>query len=301
MTISDVSGVIERDVVTAKGRVHVNEYPGEGPPIVLTHGFPDDSRIYKHLLPELSGRHAITFDFLGHGRSARVDLTPMESGQREGELAAIVEQLGLDRPILVGHDIGGPVAIRYAIANPASVGGLVLLNTFFGDAPTLVFPEFIRMLADRHLAPLVDAIIADPTTLGWMLFYTSSTLNPGPVDLAGLGGQSILPQFFGDDTQLDAVPAIRAWSADLFPGLQQQNSQIARGELGRLDVPVTIAFGEHDRYLNQRVAEHLHTLFPGSVLHPISGAAHWPQWDQPAATAAVIVETAQGVQKRSTA
>ncbi|GAA4692468.1 alpha/beta hydrolase [Nocardioides conyzicola] len=291
MNASIPARVIEHQVSTPKGRVHVNEYPGDGPAIVMTHGFPDDSRIYNRIVPELAGRHLVTFDFLGHGRSGRDAIGPFESGQREGEIAAIAEHLDLVKPVLVGHDIGGPVTIRYALAHPDDVGGLVLLNTFFGDTPTLEFPEFIRMLADPHFAPLVDAILADPTTLGWILLYTNSKLNPGPEDLAGVGGQSILPQFFGDAAQPDSISAIRAWTSDLFPGLVEQNAQIASGELGRLDIPVTIAFGEHDPYFDDAAAEHLHALFPRSVVRGISGAAHWPQWDQPAATAAAIVET----------
>jgi haloalkane dehalogenase len=91
MPNTDLPAVIEHEVLTAKGRVHVNEYPGEGSVIVLTHGFPDDSRIYNRLLPELAGRRTVTFDFLGHGRSGREALWPLGSGQREGELAAVVD------------------------------------------------------------------------------------------------------------------------------------------------------------------------------------------------------------------
>ena len=287
MPRTDRPGVIEHEVATAKGRVHVNEYPGEGPAIVLTHGFPDDSRIYDRLLPELAGRRAVTFDFLGHGRSGREAIGPIESGQRESELAAVVDALELEKPVLVGHDIGGPVVIRYALAEPARVGGLVLLNTFFGDAPGLEFPEFIRLLADPHLAPLADAIVANGAVLGWMLTFTDGKLNPseGP---DGLGSLAILPQFFGDATQPDAIAAVRAWTADLFPGIAEQNYQVTSGQLDRLDFPVTIAFVANDPYRNTGVAQHLHSLFRKSVLRGIPDAAHWPQWDQPAVTAAVI-------------
>ncbi len=221
--------MIEHQVSTEQGPIHVNEYPGEGPAVVMTHGFPDDSRIYDRLLPELPGRHLVTFDFLGHGRSGREAVWPMRSGQREGELAAVIEALGLERPILVGHDIGGPVVIRYALAHAEQVGGLVLLNTFFGDSPTLEFPEFIRLLADRHLAELASEIIADPSILGWMLLFTDRRLNARPTDPAGLGTVAVLPQFFWSTDQADAIAAIRAWTADLFPGMVEQNAQVPRG------------------------------------------------------------------------
>jgi haloalkane dehalogenase len=290
MRKSDSPAAIEHQVATAKGRVHVTEYPGDGPAVVMTHGFPDDSRIYNRLLPELVERHVVTFDFLGHGRSGREAIWPLESGQREGELATIIDALKLEKPILVGHDIGGPVAIRYALANSSRVSGMVLLNTFFGDSPTLRFPEFIRFLADPSLASLADEVVAEPNILKWMLTYTDRRLNPGPTDPNGIGGLAILPQFYGDQHQINSISAIRAWTADLFPGILEQSAQIASGQLAQLDIPVAIAFGERDPYLNGGVAEHLRSLFPRAVLRGIPDAAHWPQWDQPTATAAVIAE-----------
>ena len=120
-----------------------------------------------------------------------------------------------------------------------------------------------------------------------MLTFTNGKLNPseasGPPNPDGLGSLAILPQFFGDATQPDAIAAVRAWTADLFPGIAEQNYQVASGQLDRLDFPVTIAFGANDPYLNTGVAQHLHSLFRKSVLRGIPDAAHWPQWDQPAA------------------
>jgi haloalkane dehalogenase len=288
MSDSPVLTPVEHQIPILKGVLHVTEYPGEGPAVVMTHGYPDDSRIYDRLIPELAGRHLVTFDFLGHGRSGREAVWPMQSGQRESELAAVIEALGLEKVTLVGHDIGGPVTIRYALAHPERVSGLVLLNTFFGDSPTLRFPELIRLMADPNFTPLVDEIIGAPQILGWMLNYTERTLSPGLLEPGGVGGLSILPQFYGNDQQPSSVAAIRAWTADLFPGIVEQNAQIADGEPARLDIPVAVAFGEHDPYLNAGVAEHLHLLFPKSLLRIIPDAKHWVQWDQPRAVASVI-------------
>ena len=60
-----------RQVPTALGRLHVTDSPGDEPALVLMHGFPDDSRIYDRLVPRLSPRRAVTFDFLGYGGSDR--------------------------------------------------------------------------------------------------------------------------------------------------------------------------------------------------------------------------------------
>ena len=63
----------ERRADTPNGRVFVREIPGEDPPIVLMHGFPDDHRIYGKLMPSLSPRRSVAFDWLGYGHSDRSD------------------------------------------------------------------------------------------------------------------------------------------------------------------------------------------------------------------------------------
>jgi haloalkane dehalogenase len=121
-----------------------------------------------------------------------------------------------------------------------------------------------------------------------MLLFINSKLNPEAVGSEGVADLSILPQFFGSTEQPDAIAAIRAWTAELLPGLADQDAQIAGGALAGLEIPVRIAFGENDPYFNRGVVEHLHGLLPRAEIHGIADAAHWPQWDQPAATAAVI-------------
>ena len=61
----------ERRVDTPGGCVFVRQIPGEEPPIVLMHGFPDDHRIYNKLLPQLSPRRAVAFDFLAQWAKSR--------------------------------------------------------------------------------------------------------------------------------------------------------------------------------------------------------------------------------------
>jgi len=59
----------EQRVDTPHGRVFVRDIPGDDPPIVLMHGFPDDHRVYDKLVPWLSSRRVVVFDWLGYGRS----------------------------------------------------------------------------------------------------------------------------------------------------------------------------------------------------------------------------------------
>ena len=62
---------IIRQVPATDGGLHVTDCPGDEPALVLMHGFPDDCRIYARLVPLLFPRRAVTFDFLGYGRSDR--------------------------------------------------------------------------------------------------------------------------------------------------------------------------------------------------------------------------------------
>jgi len=71
------------------------------------HGFPDDSRIYNHLMSGLSPRRSVAFDFAGHGRSGRPKLNSTAPVEYERQLGAILDALGLDRITLVGHDASG--------------------------------------------------------------------------------------------------------------------------------------------------------------------------------------------------
>ena len=268
------------------GELHVIDQPGEGPAIVLLHGFPDDSRIYSGLLPHLAPRRALAFDFLGYGHSSRPSLP--DPGQHEAQLTAVLDALDIRQAVLAGHDAGGPVAVNVALASPHRVSGLALMNTYYGTAPGLRFPEMIRLFADPQLTPLADAMTGDPEQRMWLLGHTARQFGYDLDKPGDIAVNSVIPQFFGEAGVPDALPAIRAWTAALFPALADQDAAIAGGRLAALDVPVTLVFGADDPYLNPSLARHLASLFSSAQLHLVAGASHWPQGDQPQAVARLL-------------
>jgi pimeloyl-ACP methyl ester carboxylesterase len=271
----------ERRVDTPNGRVFVRDMPGDDPPIVLMHGFPDDHRIYDKLLPRLSPRRAVAFDWLGYGRSDRSDAAGFTPEEHGSELAAVLDELGIAGAVLVGHDASGPDAVAFAVAHPQRVAHLVLLNTVFGHRPSLQLPEMIRLLADPALTPLADAMVNDDGQRLWLLQHTADHWGLDALDPDSVAIQSILPQFFGDADQPDALTAIRAWTAGLFDALDRQDALIDSGALRQLGVPVAIIFGEKDRYLNPSLAAEIAGLFKDPSFHLVHDASHWPQHDQP--------------------
>jgi pimeloyl-ACP methyl ester carboxylesterase len=279
---------VERRVETPHGSVFVREVPGEDPPFVLMHGYPDDHRIYDRLLPLLSPRRAVAFDFLGYGRSDRVHPAEFVPEEHESELAALLDDLGIARAVLVGHDASGPDAVTFAVAHPRRVAHVVLVNTIFGHQPSLRLPEMIRLLADPELTPLADAMMDDAAQRVWLLQQAADQWRMDVDDPEGLANRSILPQFFGDAEQPDALTAVRAWTATLFEALDRHDALIDRGALAHLEVPVSVVFGEADHYLRPALAAEIAGLFTGASLHLVHDASHWPQHDQPEVVAQLL-------------
>ena len=229
------------------------------------HGFPDDHRIYDKLLPRLAPRRAVAFDWLGYGRSDRSDTAGFTVEEHGSELAAVLDELGITRAVIVGHEAAGPDAVAFAVSHPQRAAHLVLLNTIFGHQPSLKLPEMIRLLADPAFTPLADAMVNDKGQRLWLLQHTAAQWGLDALD--GLAIQSILPQFFGDAEQPDALAAISVWTAGLFDALDQQDALIDSGVLGHLEVPVPVSliFGETES-LSESVARGRDSrTVPGSV------------------------------------
>src|SRR5258708_20395374 len=214
------------------------------------HGFPDDHSIYDRLLPLLSPRRAVAFDWRGYGRSERAVLGGFSLQEHASELEALLDQLDIDRAVLVGHDASGPDAVGFTIAHPQRVTHLVLLNTIFGHLPSLKLPEMIRLLADPALTLLADAMINDDAQRLWLLQITADHWGMDALDPQGVAVHSILPQFFGNADQPDALPAIRAWTAGLFDSLSEQDNLVDTVALPDLHVPLSPTSVPSPRYLS---------------------------------------------------
>ena len=283
--------VDERRVSTPHGAIFVREAPGDGPAVVLMHGFPDDQRIYARLLPLLSPRRAVTFDFLGYGRSDRSATAGFTPDDHAAQITAVLDALDIRDAVLVGHDASGPDAVFYTLAHPERVAHLALLNTMFGRSHALMMPEMTKMLSEPELGTLADDMIGDPAQRLWLLQRWGRQWELDSADPDGLAAQSILPQFYGDDGQADALAAIREWTAELPASLDRQDTVVAEQALRRIHTPVSIIFGERDHYLGPALAAEIAGLFANSTLHSVERASHYPQYDRPDAVAALLTHT----------
>lgn len=102
---------------------------GKGTTIVLLHGFLENQTMWQELVPELSQKNRIiTIDLLGHGDSACLGY--VHSMEDNAEMVAVVlSKLRIRKAVLVGHSMGGYVALAFAELYPEKIKGLVLLNS----------------------------------------------------------------------------------------------------------------------------------------------------------------------------
>ena len=90
----------------------------------------------------------------------------------------------------------------------------------------------------------------------------------------------------------DVLAAIRAWTACLFGSLNEQDELVDSGALGDVQVPVSVFFGESDRYLSPSLARGIAGLFTESSLHVASGASQWSQRDHRQVLADLLTDIA---------
>ena len=159
-----MSPEIEGGWVRANGvRLHVVRTGGAKPPIVLAHGFADSARCWTSLVRRLAPRFdVIAYDARGHGRSdapaSRYDLA-----ERTADLLGLIAALDLERPLLMGHSMGGQTVARAALALPGRARGLILEDVGLSPrrAPPVrraraEFPEWLAKLRAQSRDELIE-------------------------------------------------------------------------------------------------------------------------------------------------
>lgn len=112
--------------------MHIHrEVTGQGPVVLLTHGFGATAHMFDRTVAALARDHtAVAWDMRGHGRSEVLDDPSAYSVAASlRDMATLLDQAGADRAVLLGHSLGGYLSLEYALAHPSQVAGLVLVDT----------------------------------------------------------------------------------------------------------------------------------------------------------------------------
>lgn len=152
-------------------RLHLLDWGGTGPPVLMLHGFGQSAHIYRALAPELDGLRCIALTFRAHGESD----TPEDGYTLDGfvdDVAAVIDQIDLPRVALVAHSMGGAVATRAAVALPERVSHVVYLDSVTDYAG-------MGRVQGRNPArpPLLPPGAEDAVERGWHRVYTYGAWN----------------------------------------------------------------------------------------------------------------------------
>lgn len=232
-------------------------------PLLLLHGYTGCVLDWVDVMGPLAReRRVIAYDHRGHGGSGHLaDGEPAYSFDAlVADLDALVDALGMSAFHLLGHSMGGVVAMRYALANRHRIASLVLMDTAAstqGGMPIEVVEGLAEIDRTAGRQAMVDAIT------GFVPPATEVLRERGLIKLNALD----IEAFVGFARELDRYPSML-------------------GELAGLDVPTTVICGSNDPLVT--ACTELSEIIPGATLELLADAGHSPQEDQPQAWLAAL-------------
>jgi pimeloyl-ACP methyl ester carboxylesterase len=245
---------------------------GEGRTVLLLHGIPTSSRIWDGVGDELTTHFdVIAPDLVGYGESAKPVDRDVSMAAQAVLMPKLLDELGVERVVLVGHDLGGAVAQLMAVDAPERVAGLVLIDSVSFDS----WPIF-RMRVMRATAPP----FARRWPHAWFRFFESSLRRYVPA---------------GEPREALAA-SLAAWSSDraaaeaFFRNARAMDPRITEEvapRLAEIRVPAHVVWGKRDPFQKVRWAPKLRDAIPGATLTVLNGG-HFLPWDRPAEVAAEI-------------
>lgn len=262
-----------RRVETSGGTVAYEVF-GEGPPVILVHGTPTRSYLWRGVVPALVESHSVyVYDLPGYGESEKGEGQDVSIPAQGRVLGELVEAWGLEEPAIAGHDIGGGIVLRAHLLEGVPFSRIALL-----DAVVLI-PWLSRPMSTTwHVREHPEAYCSMPDHL--FEAFLSAYLGETNSRLGEEAFEVYLAPWRGEEGR-------RAFVRQAL-----QFEEWHTGELGPLlgliEVPVRIIWGEEDRWLDPSQAPRLREEIPNSELRTIPGAGHFVQEDAPGEVAELL-------------
>ena len=241
----------------------VCESTGSGPPLVMLHGLFGSSGNWRGIARALSDTHAVhSVDLRNHGASPWSD--SMDYLEMADDVRQLIERLGLERPTVMGHSMGGKTAMALALRHPAQVGRLIVVDIApvpYADTLT-AFAEAMRsadVMAAASRAEVqrrLEATAPDPEVVPFLMqnLVTRNDHFDWRINLMGIGA---------------AMSQLCSFPAELLGS--------------HYDGPVTVIAGGRSEYVAQRDGAAFRPMFSNVQVEVIDTAGHWVHADQPAA------------------
>lgn len=225
---------------------------GEGPPVLFVHGSGGDHTIWGHQLEGLKDAFTVAaLDLNGHGKSPRRegDGLRLYTEDALSVLSALAEEVG--PVVLLGHSLGGAVALNVALQKPPGLRALGLIGT---GAKLRVHPDILRAI-DEDLERAVEQI------LRWAF-----APNP-PAELYQRAKEQML----------------RNGQAALSRDFRTCDAFDVMDRLGEIEVPTLVVVGREDKLTPVKYSEYLRDRIPSAILEVIEGAGHMVMVERPEA------------------
>jgi haloalkane dehalogenase len=262
-------------VKRAGGIAYREAEPSQAPdrvPALCIHGWPQSSYMWRYLLPALAsaGHRTVAPDLPGFG-----DSPPDPPGTFERHVEAFERfrrQIGLDRVVLVVHDTGGLIGLRWACDHPDAVAGLVITNT--GFFPDIEWTEIAKtMRTPIQGEALVDSLSREG--FATLLEAASSAFDEDALD-----------EYWKAFTSADG----RRGMLELYRSFDLDELKPYQARLAALEVPALILWGQQDEFLPLDYASRFAEQIPGSKLVLLEGVRHFLFEDEPERCAQEVID-----------
>jgi proline iminopeptidase len=256
---------------------------GDGPAVLFLHGGPGMNDYGRMLVPEVSGWRFISFQ--QRGLSPSTTSSPFTLEQHVNDAAAVLDQCGADRAIVVGHSFGGHLALHLAVSRPERVTGLVIVDG-------------LGVIADGGSADLGAALTARllPAAARRLEEMSAELGDDVPSDdWASEQLRLVWPGYFADPPSAPVPGELRVCVAAHMGARTSVLEHLDAGFAARLaevSVPAVFVLGAQSPMpLSQ--GEQTAALIPGAEVRVIPSAGHLPWHEQPGSVAEAITAVQQ--------
>lgn len=245
---------------------------GVGEPVVLVHGFPTSSHLWRDVVPLVpEGHRVVVLDLLGYGRSDRPlgrDLSIRGHAER---VIGLLDALRISYAAIVGHDLGGGIAQYLAVRHPTRVARLCLIDSVaFDEWPTR------QVKLARTSLPLTRHL---PAT--WVLSILRAELERGYAHEDSARSIEIYVRPFCQPEGLDVL-------VEHLSALDAEETVAFQSRLKDIVAPTAIISGAHDPFLPPSIARRLHDAIPDSTLDIIPDVRHFTPEEAPETISGIL-------------
>jgi proline iminopeptidase len=257
---------------------------GTGTPLLLLHGGPAMSDYMEMLGPELAGWRAVKYQQRGLAPSAVGG--PFTVERHVADAVAVLDELGIDQAVVLGHSWGGYLALNLALAHPERVTGLVIIDPL-GAVDDGGLVEMGQNLGSRLL----------PSALDQYAEVAARLATPEPTDDDMLESLRLLwPGYFADPQAAPALPSFMRASVGAYAGTFASVAELQASGLGErlggIEAPAVFVLGEKSP-MPVSQGEATAALLSRAEVRVVPEAGHLPWHEQPGCVAAALARVGE--------